>query len=974
MKIKVDDYDRNFECVLHFLIHIDDELVAVSFAGPGTSAHSIPNSIVAGRKTIVTDDNDHVIKTFYPPRHNFTFSTGKAGDAHHCVIISKDATLEAESKSPVILAPDGGIARAVGEYLVQRFPVPDEYAQDYIKILDYKEGEIIRDVNMDTWKDLKVIQVQSVKQASGLGLTEQHLLEGIKAAQERGMLRIPRKEIAGNFDPSWTMKEYLRANAATLSAQVRSIKPRHNPETDKLDPAIAQMDRIPFPAQAHVIQAIVNALAAQNMAIACGDMGSGKSIISLGVCNVLQKKLNRGTSVLYCGPGIVIPKMHKKEIVETLPEAKVQVIRNTNDALQLLRKIKGGHKPQGIEFVLVGIDRAKLGPDPYCSAVWRRISGTKHYAWHCPDCGQPTMEPKSTEDYLDWHDMIQNKKPEQFKNLLPNGLPRTFSPQWKLPAKVKKCPECGASLWRPALKSRGETKNKPRWFVSFVLRRLKKHFDLFIMDEVHQTKASDSGRGDAFTQLLKASRKTLCLTGTMVNGMSTSIKELLWRTDPRSLIREGFNYRSGTVAWAKKYGVLERTYRSSDEDEGIVTRRKKNEIQPRERPGIAPELVANHLLHRAAFLELGDLGLPLVELDEIPVFIKLDDEHKELYGNFHKKLHTTCVKAYMEDKCRGAFGKFIPATINYGDVPNLGAKVEISNKSGKVLYTVEAPKLDYFHAKERELVGLVQENLAENRGCIIYCNYTDSYSVHRRLKDVLEVYGIEASVLESRVSPERRIEWLAQKEEEGARVIICNMRLVEVGLDLLPWPTTIFYQLNYDINTVRQASKRGWRIGQTRECRIYYLIYDGTQQADQFKVCMLKRAHALLAEGRLDRSELSRFGRDGHTSLAADIASCLLDEEAAVKWKELARKDLDEDVELVRESEFAEVLSRAQKKLARETLELCGFAPTEIEDAIGDVLVKKRPTVFELAVFLPKKKKRKRKPKLPGQLPLFDVI
>lgn len=975
MKIKIDDHDRTFECVLHFAAVIGDELVAASFAGPGTATHSIPYSIIAGRRTVITDDNGNPVEYLSPVKNNYVFNTGKAGDAHHCVILSKDAIFSEESKNPVILAPDGDIAKAVGEYLVQRFPVPGEYISDYIKILDYKKARVIRDLSMETWKDLKVIQITSVKHAPGSGLTEEYLLEGIKAAQRTGILKIPHAEIDGKFDPSWTMKDYLRANAATLSDQIKSIKPRHNPDTDKLDPAIGQMDRIPFPAQAHVIQGLVNTLQEQNMALACGDMGTGKSIISLGVCNVIHKRLNRGISVLYCGPGIMIPKMHKKEIKETLPDATVQVIRNTEDALRYYRKIKNGDKPKGIEFVLVGIDRAKLGPEPWCAMIWKRVAGAKYYAWHCPDCGQPVINPKSKEeDYLNWEDVLHNRKPAALKNLHPNGLPKGFTPKWKLPAKVKKCPACNASLWRPALKSRGETSNRPRWFVSFVLRKLKRHFDLFIMDEVHQTKASDSGRGDAFTQLLKASKKTLCLTGTLVNGMSTSIKELIWRTDPRSLLREGFNHRSGTVAWARKYGVLERTIRTSEEDEGVITRRKKNEQQPRERPGIAPELVANHLLHRAAFLELGDLGLPLVELDEIPIFIQPDDEHRELYNKFHKELHAICTRAYMEDKYRGAFARFIPATINYGDAPHLGAKVEISRK-GKVLYTVEAPKLDYFHAKERELVRLVQENLAEDRGCIIYCNYTDSYAIHHRLKDMLKAHGIEAHVLESHVSPEKRVEWLARKEKEGAKVIICNMRLVEVGLDLLPWPTIIFYQLNYDINVVRQASRRAWRIGQTRECRIYYLVYDGTQQADQFRVCMLKRAHAMLAEGRLDRSELSKFGRDGHTSLAADIASCLLDEETADKWKELARRDLDEGVELVEESKFLDVLSRAQKELARQTLELCGFTSKEIKDTLGEIEVEKRPTVLELAAFLPKRKKRRRKPKvLEGQLTLFDVV
>ena len=63
----------------------------------------------------------------------------------------------------------------------------------------------------------------------------------------------------------------------------------------------------------------------------------------------------------------------------------------------------------------------------------------------------------------------------------------------------------------------------------------------------------------------------------------------------------------------------------------------------------------------------------------------------------------------------------------------------------------------------------------------------------------------------------------ANAEERGVKVIITNLRLVS-RLDLLAWPSLIFYQGSYDINSVRQSSRRAWRIGQTRECRVYYMI------------------------------------------------------------------------------------------------------------------------------------------------------
>ena len=53
------------------------------------------------------------------------------------------------------------------------------------------------------------------------------------------------------------------------------------------------------------------------------------------------------------------------------------------------------------------------------------------------------------------------------------------------------------------------------------------------------------------------------------------------------------------------------------------------------------------------------------------------------------------------------------------------------------------------------------------------------------------------------------------------------------------FPSLIFYETGYDLFTLRQASRRSWRIGQKHPCRVYYLYYKETMQA---------RAMALMAQ------------------------------------------------------------------------------------------------------------------------------
>jgi hypothetical protein len=157
-------------------------------------------------------------------------------------------------------------------------------------------------------------------------------------------------------------------------------------------------------------------------------------------------------------------------------------------------------------------------------------------------------------------------------------------------------------------------------------------------------------------------------------------------------------------------------------------------------------------------------------------------------------------------------------------------------------------------------------------------------------------------------------------------------------LDLMFWPTIIYYQLNNEVSTVRQSSRRAWRIGQHRECRTYYCMYNVvwgdyiTTQMKQFLAIMSARGHALMVEGRLDKSDLAGYSRDSQSSLASDLALCLDTAQLSKAWASLAAKEL-EGVEIIGESDFGDVLRQRMKDLADETLRLCGVNPVQWREA-----------------------------------------
>lgn len=952
--IKATTEGRAVECALQFVAQtwIGREAIALSFAGRPSPVKAIAGGFLSGVNRsfqLAIDGRETSLQT---GSRRYKAAYSQTGSILHAVLIAASGNY--------IIAPDGDVKRAFSDWLFQTYGIPPE-----IDIYDSNLFEL-SDVDIDVdpeceWKSLRVCEVFATRRVPSRSMAEKDILQCLSEMLKSGEIPIPSSAVKAEFRPDMDLREYLKTNVRIFAEQVASVKPLC--DGAKLDPAVAEMERIPYPAQGRAAQAIVEILKNDRLALCGADMGTGKSIVSLAVANIMSRK-KKNLRVLLSAPGITIPKWAEKEIKETLPGASVRIVSSTDDAARYLRDVREGVLPEGLNFLLVGTDRAKLGPDPWCAALWKRIAGRKESAWHCPDCGKwiPGSQTEEGEEIpAGWTLFAAEPLREGMFSL--SGIAQRKI-KWQLPPKLRKCPRCSASLWRPALKSRGETPNKPRWYACDILRRCKKHFDLYIADEVHEAKAQDSGRGWAFGQMVLASKKVLALTGTLVNGMSTSIKEILWRCDPGSLLAMGFNHKTGMVQWAGRYGTLERTVRVSENDSGIVTVQKKVQQQPKEKPGISPALVADHLLHRSVFMELADLDLPLVDTREAPVFVELDPEHADAYSAFHGTLHDVCSKAFAAGT-EGAFARFIPATINAVDRPDLDSIVKV----GEEIVVFRGFGSDYLSAKERELIRIVKENLSENRGCFIYAFYTDKYGVQQRLQNILRDAGIEAEILGD-IPPEARFEWLHRAEKRGAKVIITNLRRVGVGLDLLPWPTLIFYQISYDINTVRQAAARAWRIGQNRECRIYYLIANGTQQMAQFEVCAVKRAHALLAEGKVDRSEIASYGKVN--SFVKDLAECFAPGDLASKWKTLAAKELG--VATVSEEDFPKAVAEAQKRLANETLRLCGVLPKDEEEEIE---VTDRPTWDELASLLPKRTHRRKKKGLPPgteQLTLFDLL
>ena len=110
---------------------------------------------------------------------------------------------------------------------------------------------------------------------------------------------------------------------------------------------------------------------------------------------------------------------------------------------------------------------------------------------------------------------------------------------------------------------------------------------------------------------------------------------------------------------------------------------------------------------------------------------------------------------------------------------------------------------------------------------------------------------------------------MARRVEEGVDVLVCHPRLVQTGLDLVEFPTICWYETDYSVYTMRQASRRSWRIGQTEPVQVVFMAYRNTLQADALKLVAKKLQSSLAVEGELPEDGLAAYGDDGDDLMLA---------------------------------------------------------------------------------------------------------
>lgn len=445
----------------------------------------------------------------------------------------------------------------------------------------------------------------------------------------------------------------------------------------------------------------------------------------------------------------------------------------------------------------------------------------------------------------------------------PDGtVEATINPEiWFLDA-MKSVPKESAKLFDPA----GTRKMSPAVW-------MKKHlnadfFDFLIMDEAHQY-TNQSVQTHAAHCLIKISKHVLGLTGTLANGTAGNTFQLLWMLDPQKM-RKKYKFDSRTE-FVEEYGTMEESFYGDMNENHSVTDRGARIGQKREKPGISVSLNLDFFIEKSVTMSIKDFKAILPDFIEQVVSVKLgeglDDEYRRMEGSYNA-LFSDRALAFKMGVMHRQHSLYWPDLPNHRDVT--------SPLNGRVLFelpdlTDELMSGGKLLPKEEKLVELVSSEISQNRNVVVYiqCTGKGEGRVTERIKEVLVSRGVlgesEISILETKVPPAKREQWIKDHACRGMRCLIVNPQLVETGLDFIfeengvvyNYPTLIYYEIGDKLATMWQSSRRAYRLIQRETCRVFYLAYEQTQAVACLESIANKEYAASILQGQFSGGALA---------------------------------------------------------------------------------------------------------------------
>ena len=424
-------------------------------------------------------------------------------------------------------------------------------------------------------------------------------------------------------------------------------------------------------------------------------------------------------------------------------------------------------------------------------------------------------------------------------------------------------------------------------------------FDYAIADEVHELKGGDTAQGNALGTLASCARHIAVLTGTLLGGYADELFNILFRLGPSRMLEEGFEYgEAGVRAFTEIYGLLEKITVIEPADNACSEARVTTRV--RHRPGASPALFGRFLMSLGAFVSLEDISDALPPYREEVVSVEMDQSLQKAYEDLEQDIK----KALREHRgnssvisvALNALLAYPDRSFGFGDLIGRELNPETQRREPFLIAATRDLDENFVYAKEGRLLEEVKASLERGRNVQIFAVYTQKRDVTRRLESILAKEGIRVAVLTTQVTPEEREAWYERQLRAGVQVVICHPRLVQTGLDLWAFPDIFFYETGYSIYTLRQASRRSWRIGQRNNVNVKFFYYADTMQETCVRLMGKKLLVSLAMEGKFASDGLQAIdeGDDILMAMARELVTEKgIGESADAVWKALQKQQTE---------------------------------------------------------------------------------
>ena len=731
------------------------------------------------------------------------------------------------------------------------------------------------------------------------------------------------------LDETTGLNDYLSLFGSMLANKIQQkFKPKFVPGEDVYSNHLLTIDDYIhckgvelYTAQMAVIQANANNFNVNKHGFIVGEMGSGKTLMTGASFYTHNASNTKGFNALIMSPSHLVEKW-KQEMETYIPNSRGYIVHNLDELLEIESKLKNRNRAENM-FVIMSKEIAKLGYDERPAAVWSKSKS----CFVCPECGQPLYKEISVQQ------PYSRRKVKAKVKLTELDFTKQFAYNVHCPNKVKVWNEekhtyeektCHTKLWtalnrdddhgwlklgdqgwireehivpvteefmakevinkketaffdklfeqydlyQNGLPFKNSYKGSKKYPVAkYIKQRMSGVFDYLALDEAHLL-MNNSLQGIAAHHLMKASKHTLLLTGTLLNGFAANLFYTLFRVCPNIMIQEGFSYED-EPEFARLFGVVSRET-SFALERGYGSRRIGN-VKEKRLPGVSPLVFTKFLLNLTSFIALDDMAEGLPSYQEIPIGVDMDRETATAYSDIQSFFSARCTQ--FQSGSRKIMGSMIKLMTQYPDAPHCVRRVQ-NPDTGDVEYeSIALNKM--IRNKEQKLLEIVEEKLALGEKVLVYYNTVNTTDLGEHLQSMFCAEDIKAFELRASVKAEKRMEYIKKEVDKGAQVMITNPTLVETGLDLLDFTTIVFFQVGYNLSTMRQASRRSWRLSQTKDIEVYFLYYNGTIQEQAISLMATKLQAAQTLEGNFSEEGLKAMSQndDMLTQIANNVVN-----------------------------------------------------------------------------------------------------